>query len=177
MTPSRFVASALALCITVPVLAQQIQIPDWESSVQFQFVTSQEPVRPGDEFQVAVLVDIEDGYHLYGPEEQEPSRTQVAVSGDNVEVGEPSFPPVVTRELEGLGTYDLYEGRIAVKVPVRVSASTGADEHTLRATVNYQVCTDFACSAPTSDELSLSIPGGTADTEVARKFPEIFEQK
>ena len=53
------------------VFAQNIEIPDWESSVRFELVASQEPVRPGDALELAVVVEIEPGYHLYGPEEEE----------------------------------------------------------------------------------------------------------
>lgn len=176
MNVSRLLAVAFALVAASPGLAQY-GIPDWENSVEFRLVASQQPIRPGDAFQVALLVDIEEGYHLYGPEEQEPSRTEVTVTGDHLEVGEPAFPPVVNRELEGLGNYDLYEGQIAIKVPVRLTESGIDGEQTVRATVNYQVCTDFACSAPTSDELAISLPVGTAGAKVEPQHPEIFQSK
>ncbi len=90
---------ACALVAAASVLAaEQIEIPDWESSVQFRLVTSQQPIRPGDSFEVALVAEIEEGYHLYGPEEPYPSRTEVSVSGENLEVGDPSYPPVETRE-------------------------------------------------------------------------------
>lgn len=177
MTPLRFAVALGFLAAASLTAAQPNAIPDWENSVQFELVASQQPLRPGDQFEVALVVEIEEGYHLYGPEEQEPSRTEVAVAGDHVEPGTASFPPVETRELAGLGTYDLYEGTIAIKVPVTLSKSTKASEHTLVATVNYQVCTDFACSAPTSDELSLTVRGDTAGATIEQQHPEIFERK
>ncbi len=156
---------------------EQIEIPDWESSVQFRLVTSQQPIRPGDRFSVALVAEIEDGYHLYGPEEPYPSRTEVSVSGEDLEVGEASYPPVETRELSGLGTYDLFEGTIAIRIPVKLSDSGTAGEHLVKATVNYQVCTDFACSAPTSDELMLTVFGGAVGSAIEKLHPEIFESK
>jgi hypothetical protein len=62
-------------------------------------------------------------------------------------------------------------------VPLTLDKTANTEEHALLATVNYQVCTDFACSAPTSDELSIVVPGGTVDAKVAKQHPEIFEQK
>lgn len=174
MTWMRTAIVLCALTAASGALAQN-EIPDWENSVQFKVVASQQPVRPGDDFEVALIVDIEEGYHLYGPEEQEPSRTELAVAGDNVEAGEAAFPPAESRELSGLGTYDLYEGRIAIKVPIKVSETATGSEHRLVATVNYQVCTDFACSAPTSDELSFTLRGDAAGADVENQHPEIFK--
>ena len=167
-----------ALVAAASVLAaEQIEIPDWESSVQFRLVTSQQPIRPGDSFEVALVAEIVDGYHLYGPEEPYPSATEVSVSGDDLEVGEASYPPVETRELAGLGTYDLFEGSIAIRIPVKLSESGTAGEHTVTATVNYQVCTDFACSAPASDELTITIAGGAVGAAVQTQHSEIFESQ
>ena len=172
------ISFACALIAAASVLAaEQIEIPDWESSVQFRLVTSQQPIRPGDSFEVALVAEIVDGYHLYGPEEPYPSGTEVSVSGDNLEVGEASYPPVETRELSGLGTYDLFEGSIAIRIPVKLNESGTAGEHTVTATVNYQVCTDFACSAPTSDELTITIAGGEVGAAVETQHPEIFESQ
>jgi len=166
---------ALVAAASVLVAAQEFEIPDWENSVRFRIVTSQKPIRPGDSFSVALLADIEDGYHLYGPEEPDPSRTEVSVRGDNMEIGDPSYPLAATRELSGLGTYDLYEGSIAILFPVKLVDSGTADEHTVNVTVNYQVCTDFACSAPTSDQLAITVNGGTVGAAVEMQHAEIFK--
>jgi len=164
----------LAFLSTAFLPAVQIDIPDWEGAIDFELVASQEPIRPGGHFEVAVVVDIEPGYHLYGPEEAEPSRTEVEISGDGVHSGAPVFPPVVRRDLAGLGTYDLYEGQIAIRVPVELE-DHALGERTIGATVRFQVCTDAACSAPDSEELSLTIP--VAESPPVRELhPEIFKQ-
>jgi len=177
MNTNRIVFACAFVAAASVLAAEQIEIPDWESSVQFRLVTSQQPIRPGDSFKVALVAEIEEGYHLYGPEEPYPSGTEVSVSGENLEVGEASYPSVETRELSGLGTYDLFEGTIAIRIPVKLSETGIAGEHTVKATVNYQVCTDFACSAPTSDELTLTVAGGAVGSAIEKHHPEIFESK
>ena len=117
MTFARLILVVL-LSSSAVVGAQNFEIPDWENSVKFALVASQKPVRPGDNFELALVAYIEDGYHLYGPEEQEPSRTDVAVQGIDLSSGEPEYPPAIRRELSGLGEYDLYEGQVAIRVPV-----------------------------------------------------------
>ncbi|TDI42761.1 MAG: hypothetical protein E2P02_12510 [Acidobacteria bacterium] len=168
---------SIVLALGSSVAAQQFEIPDWDGSVKFELLASQDPIRPGDTFEVAVVVDIEEGYHLYGPEEPEPSRTEVVVSGDNIKVGEPSFPLAVTRDLSGLGTYALYEGSVAIRIPVTLSTDAVTGEQSIRADVRYQICTDFACSAPASEELELSVTAAPPGSEVEMLYPGIFETK
>ena len=159
---------ALVLTIGAGVAGgQQFEIPDWDNSVKFELIA----------FEVAVVVDIEEGYHLYGPEEPEPSRTEVAVSGDNVKAGEPSFPPAVKRELSGLGTYHLYEGSVAIRIPVTFSTDVVTEEQSIRAGVGYQICTDFACSAPASEALELALKTAAPGAEVKKLYPGIFKTK
>jgi len=171
-----FVALVLALAAGVAG-GQQFEIPDWDNSVKFELIASQHPIRPGDAFEVAVVVDIEEGYHLYGPEEPEPSRTEVSVSGHNVKAGKPSFPPAVKRELSGLGTYHLYEGSVAIRIPVTFSADVVTGEQSIHVDVGYQICTDFACSAPASEALELSLQTAAPGAEVEKLYPGIFETK
>ena len=160
------------------VFAQDIEIPDWESSVRFELVASQEPVRPGDALELAVVVEIDPGYHLYGPEEKKPNRTEVSVSGELVKPGEPIFPPVVTRDLSGLGTYDLYEGKIAIRIPVAVdNRAAESNSVPVDVRIEYQVCTDVACSAPTHKTLSLSLPVAAKGAAVEKRNQGIFDSQ
>ena len=170
--------AVLTLFSASGVLAQNMEIPDWENSVRFELVASQDPVRPGDGLEVAILAEIESGYHLYGPEEKKPNRTEVAVSGDLVEAGDPMFPPVVTRDLSGLGTYDLYEGKIAIRIPISVHEAASEDKPLpVDVKINYQVCTDVACSAPTHKALSLKLRVAAKGAAVEKRHRGIFDSK
>lgn len=165
------------LLATTTVSAQNFEIPDWDNSVKFELVASQDPIRPGDEFELALVAYIEDGYHLYGPEEQEPSRTKVGVDGDDLTSGEPDYPPVIRRELSGLGEYDLYEGQIAIRIPVTLAKTAKAGSREARLYVDYQICTDYACSAPTSDELVLQLETAETAAEIQPLYPDIFKKQ
>ncbi|HSF19327.1 MAG TPA: protein-disulfide reductase DsbD N-terminal domain-containing protein [Vicinamibacteria bacterium] len=170
-------ASLIVLAVIWSQFAERIEIPDWETSVRFELVASQEPVRPGDSLELGLVADIKPGYHLYGPEEREPSRTKVVVVTEELESAAPIYPPVIRRDLEGLGAYDLYEGRIAIRVPVKVTSEREAGELEAAVEVSYQVCTDFACSAPTTDVISVSLPRAKAGASVKKLHPDIFKAK
>jgi hypothetical protein len=158
--------------------SQHIEYPDWDNSVRFLFVSSQEPVRAGDEIQLAVIADIAPGYHLYGPEEKKPSRTEIEfLDADGLQWGVPAFPPVVKRDLAGLGEYDLYEGEIAIMLPAKIESSkTQNQKISGRIRLHYQVCTETACSAPTSTEMGIHIPRGEPGGPVRKLYPEVFDK-
>lgn len=172
-----FVALVLAAAVSFAQIRKRIEIPDWENAVRFELVASQTPVRPGDTFELALLADIQEGYHLYGPEEPEPTRTAVTVPGDSLKAGKASYPPAIRRELEGLGAYHLYEGPIVIRVPVTLS--TGFQDKSLEAPlqVAYQLCTDYACSAPTTKLLSVALPSAAKGADVKKLHPSIFQKK
>ena len=166
------------LLFTGAAVAQTIDVPDWENSVRFQLVASQDAARPGDRLELAIVAEIDPGYHLYGPEERKPSRTEVLVQEGLVRSEEPVFPPVVTRDLAGLGKYDLYEGKIAIRIPVTVEETIALRrELPIEVRVNYQVCTDSACSAPTHKVLSLVLPVVGEGAAVRSTYPDIFKSK
>ncbi len=73
---------------------KKIEIPNWENAVRFELVASQSPVRPGDSLELALLAEIQEGYHLYGPEEPEPTRTSVSLQSPALKPGKPSYPPL-----------------------------------------------------------------------------------
>ena len=153
---------------------KKIEIPDWENAVRFELVASQSPVRPGDAFEIALLAEIQEGYHLYGPEEPEPTRTAVSLQGSALKSGKPVYPPPIHRELEGLGAYNLYEGSLIIRVPVTLSRDFKGKTVEAPLEVAYQLCTDFACSAPTTKVVSVSLPSAAAGAEVKKLNPNVF---
>jgi hypothetical protein len=160
--------------LSATVAAQAPMIPDWENAAKFELVASQSPIRPGDNLEVAVVAELEEGYHLYGPEEAFPTATVVELmEGGAFEGGDPAYPPPIRRDLSGLGEYDLYEGTIAIRIPVTSVFERGrsADAEVL---VRYQLCTDNACSAPTSTTLELRLPAAKAGAPVKKLHSEIF---
>jgi len=170
-----FLLLALIYGVASTALAQRIDAPDWEGSVRFELLASQDAVRPGDDLEVAVVAEIDPGYHLYGPEERKPSRTEVMVMGDLVGSQAPVFPPVVRRDLSGLGEFDLYEGRIGIRIPITVREdAAGRAEVPVEVRVNYQVCTDHACSAPTHRVLSLRLPVAKEGATIESRHEDIF---
>ena len=164
----------LALAATIAP-AQIPEIPDWDGAARFELVSSQSAVRPGDRFQVAVVAELEPGYHLYGPEEPPPTGTVVEFQETNgLQADAADYPEPIRRDLSGLGEFDLYEGRVAIRIPLTSSATAtdGATEASVL--VRYQLCTDNACSAPTSTTLALDLPFVEAGADIVPLHTDIF---
>jgi len=172
-----FAVLTLGASASFAQFTKKIEIPDWDNAVRFELLSSQSPVRPGDAFELALLAEIQPGYHLYGPEEPEPTRTSVTVQSPALKAGKPSYPPVIQRELEGLGSYNLYEGSIVIRVPVTLPAVFKGKSVEAPLEVAYQLCTDFACSAPSTRVLSVTLPGAAPGAEVKKLHPSIFNKK
>jgi hypothetical protein len=137
---------------------QNIEFPDWDAAVELEMLVSTESISPGDEIEIEVHIKVEPGYHIYGPEENPPNRTELVLGeSPNLKWGSPSFPPVTKKDLAGLGEFDLFEGDISIFVPASVSSSsTKNSKIEAEIEVKYQVCTDGACSPPTSTVLRKS---------------------
>ena len=175
------IRSSLVLwfCVSQCGLAfAQFDVPDWNNALKFDLVTSQEPIRAGDIFEIAVIAEIKEGYHLYGPEELRPSRTEVDVSGEGLDVGAPMFPPAKTMELDALGTYELYEGTVMIRVPLSLGEEAPAKSRSAKVSISYQLCTEFACSAPATKDIEISFDSVLGqEVDVRKLHPEIFTKK
>lgn len=176
---ARTIASILVVvALGATALATQFEIPDWDDAVHFQVLASQDKVRPGDAFELALVATIRPGYHLYGPEEPAPSRTVVSVpDGEHLDAGEASYPAPIRRDLSGLGEFDLYEGEVAIRVPVQAAKSLSPGQQTASVEVDYQICTDYACSAPASDTFTIELEAVAAGASIEKQHPDIFESK
>jgi hypothetical protein len=60
-----------------------------------------------------------------------------------------------------------------------VTLSTGFQDKSLEAPlqVAYQLCTDYACSAPTTKLLSVALPSAAKGADVKKLHPSIFQKK
>jgi DsbC/DsbD-like thiol-disulfide interchange protein len=168
---------AVALAGSVALAgAQGIELPDWDNAVRFELVVSQDKARPGDSLELALVTRILPGYHIYGPKEKKPNRTEIhpqPLSG--LSFGEASFPVPVSRDLADLGKFDLYEGEVTFRIPVSVSSQGElAGSLPVQLKVNYQICTDSACSPPIARTLSVEIPTAARGTPVKKLRPEVF---
>ncbi len=134
-------------------------------------------VEPGGSLQVAVALDIDDGWHLYGenPEAEFLLATKVeAKPAAHLRVGEIARP-APHRALDPLlnQTLNTYTGHIWFRVPVIVAADAPSGAVTLALAVRTQACDTSRCLEPQTTTLHLPLHIGPAAPAEPR-HPGVF---
>jgi DsbC/DsbD-like thiol-disulfide interchange protein len=151
-----------------------------EEVLDVQTYLSQDGVHPGGNIDVAFLLDIVQGWHINGPELDDPfliACTLTIEEDDTVEVVEIYYPVPETRttsfsEVE----LQVYEGKVVLGARVKVSEASSHGKKLLKARFLYQACDDVSCMAP--ETLQFEIPTHVVpSSQVANKINQkIFAQ-
>jgi len=143
---------------------------------------SRAAVRPGQTFHVAVAIDIQEGWHLYGPNPEIDFVKTTTVSlkpqtpfevGDiDVPEGHTKKDPVLKEELT------TYAGRIWFRLPVTVSEDAETGETQLVLELNTQACDARRCLPPRTARVSVPLTiDPNADADPPSRRPEVFAQQ
>ncbi len=133
-----------------------------------------EPVRPGATFELVVSFEIQQGYHIYSPKPQEDSvPTQVALlPQEGFSAGAAVFPPPESHDFPAMGgKYDVYEGRIEVRLPITADPKATAGTRALAVQVDYLACTKDSCLQTEKKTLTATVIVAGAPVEVASNPP------
>lgn len=126
-----------------------LAVASWAQEVRVRVEGPKEPVRPGATFDLDVYFEIPDGFHIYGPKEDKGEPTDVDfVAQTGFTGGQAVYPASVPEDMPGLGTLQVYEEQIEVKVPVTVDPKTAVGEYELAVKASYMACTAKTCLDP-----------------------------
>jgi thiol:disulfide interchange protein len=126
---------------------------------------SKSTLRPGESTFVTVYLTIKKGYHANA----NPASASylvpvtVTVSGASVVAGKPVYPKGQSKKFSfSPQPLSVYEGTVAIKVPVRLAAKIATGAHQLQVLARYQACTDRSCLIPQTIHLSVpfTVEGG-----------------
>jgi len=112
-------------------------------------------VRRGDRFNISLVATIDEGWHLYSPDQPPggPIPTHISVSENkNFKLAgeiESPVPQVVFDPNFNLDT-QFYEGEAIFVLPIEVRESAGVGKNTLSVSFFYQTCNDKTCLPPKS---------------------------
>jgi len=162
---------------------QAVQTADADVSGHFGPVTahlfsSHLSVEPGETLQLALVLDIKEGMHLYGPNPGidflVPSQVQVLPNGEftvgKIKTPEPGkkLDPILKQVLE------TYESRIWYFVPVTFNNDAAEGETTLTVQVKTQACDQDRCLSPRTDEIEMTIKVAVGSPDDSVRHPTIF---
>ncbi|MDE3084075.1 MAG: protein-disulfide reductase DsbD N-terminal domain-containing protein, partial [Verrucomicrobiota bacterium] len=134
-------------------------------------------VKPGETLQVAVALDIDDGWHLYGrnpgaaflvPSTVSVEKSDFLVAGEVV-APEPhqAFDTILKQ------TLSTYTGRIWFRIPVTASAGAPVRSVTLALNIKTQACDKSRCLPPEATPVRILLQIDPAAPPEVR-HPEIF---
>jgi len=142
-------------------------------------VASVEKVKPGADFSIAVVFDVEPGYHINSHEPLEEGLIPTDVFPERVEgveIGRPAFPPGKIEESSGQ-KLSVYRGQTIITLPVKADGNLSINTLRFSGVLTYQACDDEkgTCYPPTAAEWSLEVPVAGADETPAAAHTDIFQ--
>lgn len=137
------------------------------------------PVPAGSEVQAAVVLDVEEGWHVNAHEP-----TLDYLIGTDIEwasqpglmVNQVQYPKAKRLNLDFAGdALDVYEGRSPIFLTVRPSGSTEPGERRLQGRLRVQACNDQTCLRPSTINVSLRVPVAEAGAESKASADTLFQ--
>jgi len=161
-------------------LAQESAAPMPAASVvKASMYVSHDPVPRGQDFQIAVVVNIVEGYHMNSHKPRESyliptTLTPQLPSGftltdtvyPNGELKKFPFSPDKA--------LDVYTGSVTLRLKLHTGASAAIGATTVPATLRYQACNNSACLPPVKLALSIPVQVAAAGTKTKALHPELF---
>ncbi|MBI3951543.1 MAG: protein-disulfide reductase DsbD [Acidobacteria bacterium] len=138
----------------------QAQMMSGEKLVKLRPVLSVDKMHPGSTFQVAVIADLEKGWHVnaHKPTLDYLIPTEWALEPvEGLTFGPAQYPPSKSLQFEFADDkLDVYEGRVIIRVPVTAAREVSPGQKIIKGALQYQACNDQVCLAPV--RLNVSIP-------------------
>ena len=115
-------------------------------------------VQPGSQFEIAVVVEIADGWHVNAnPAKETFIATELTVPEvPHFTFGEVVYPTGKVLKLGSIGEAPVYHGTITIGVQVDLSQAAPVGADTLDFQLQYQACNDEQCLLP--EVLNFSVP-------------------
>lgn len=137
---------------------------------------SQNKVKPGSEFQIAIIVDIAKGWHVNAnPTRKGLIATKVTPSDTpNLTFEEVVYPSGDTLNIESIGIASVYHDTITIGVPATLLQTAPIEPISLNLEIEYQACNDEQCLIPTTHVVKIPIEVVSAADTVEQTNEAIF---
>ena len=146
---------------SAPLRANPPQLLNGEGLLEVETVRSVDYVHPGGSFQIAVIAQLEEGWHVNAnpPTLDYLIPAELVLESQNdFTFGEAQYPPSLQLKFSFADrVLDVYEGRFVVKVPVGVVGGAAPGETVIRGLLRYQACNDEICLAPVQREVGIPV--------------------
>jgi hypothetical protein len=142
---------------------------------------SVDKVRQGSSFQVAVVLEIDPAFHINANKPSDPgyiATSLEAVKQENISFSEIIYPKAEAQQFEfSPDPLLVYSGRIVIKFRAQADSALATGAQTIKTKLRYQACTNNACYAPKTIEVSIPIEVVKASEPVVDANKTIFAEK
>jgi len=158
----------------------------WSPSnpVAVRAVWQQDKARPGDQVALAVIADIEHGYHINANQAQlgdngdfEPHPTSLVITArhEDLLVESPRYPePHAIRVGYIDGDLQSFDGETVFYVPLKVDLDATAASLEITVEFEYQACDSVVCYMPQKVQITRSLALAAKGEAVNTQYPGIF---
>jgi suppressor for copper-sensitivity B len=160
----------LALVASDPITAQPAKL----KKASISLAADRTSYLPGETARLAVLVDVESGWHVNSNKPTFDYLIPTEVSLDlppGWPAAEPSYP---LGEMKTFAFADqpisVYDGQFVIPVQLAIPNEIAEERVTARATLRYQACDDRRCLPPTTASASLEMVLGTAGEPTDQQY-------
>lgn len=178
MQKSYLIALAFALFFANPPVSAQ-------EMVRVSTAWPVDAARPGDLVALAIVVDIDDGFHInpdpaqtvaVGDFEPYPSDVRILEAAAGLTLEAVRFPkPHPIQADYADGDLMVYEGQTVFYLPIKVGEEVPPGSQRLKLEVEYQACDEFTCFIPNTVALEAALPVVGAGKPVNRMNSMLFE--
>ncbi len=157
-----------------------------EKAVNVRADWSVTAAQPGDQAVLAVVLQVNEGFHLNADERQIlpvedlklfPTKVVVTRADTGLQIEAPLYPPAVPLTVPYLtGNVMSFRGETVIYLPVRLGESlSGGKLAELSLEVHYQPCSEEYCLLPVKEKIETSLPVVAPNTVTEKRHQELFE--
>lgn len=171
-------AMAIALCAPSLAAQESTAMPAAATIVKPHVFVSLEPVPREKEFEAAIVVDIQRGYHMNSHKPNDPYSIPTTVTPalpSGIELRDTVYPDGRLEKFSfSSKQMDVYSGSVTLKLKLAVKADAALGAMTIPVTLRYQACNDTACLPPVKVPVNVKFEVAAAGTQARPAHPEIF---
>ncbi|MBZ5501547.1 MAG: protein-disulfide reductase DsbD N-terminal domain-containing protein [Acidobacteriia bacterium] len=149
------------------------------SVVKTHTYVSLDPVPRGKDFQIAVVVDINEGYHMNSHKPRDPYLIPTTVTPQlpaGFTLADTVYPNGQLKKFPFSPdkALDVYSSRVTFRLRLAAGATAPIGAAKIPITLRFQACNNSACLPPVKVALSVPLEVAGADAKTRALHPEIF---
>lgn len=177
-------AAGIALALGAALLTTSAQslsdLPRANTVVKPRAFVSLEPVPRGRTFEIAVVAEIQQGFHINANKVLEDYLIPTSVQADwpkSLRLVETTYPPGEMQKFEfSEKLLNVYDGTVTLRMKVQPSADAPLGSMTVPINLRYQACNDRACLPPVRLNVPVEFQIAEAGARANLANPEIFRK-